>query len=192
MFLGKGETTRAVPLHEIATKLETTLVDVLAALHALTGYDTTSKICSKNIALKIADTNIIENLVTFGKTDLSIDMIIMAEKFPVKCIYSKTNSENFEDLRMKFCHHNNTFNLEKIPPTSMSIHKHIQRAYLQSHIWYSSSFREIPFKDPLDCGYIIPEEKLIPDFETEIVPEDFSMPCSCQKCARDNVCPCRK
>ena len=192
MFCGKGETTRAVPLHETATKLETTLVDVLPALHALTGCDTTSKICSKNTALKIADTNIIENLVTFGKTDLSIDMIIMAEKFLVKCIYSKTNSENFDDLRMEFYHHNNTFNLEKIPPTSTSIHKHIQRAYLQSHIWYSSCFREIPFKDPLDCGYIITEEKLTPDFETAIVPEDFPMPCSCQKCTRDNVCPCRK
>ena len=35
MFCGKGETTRAVPLHAIATKLESTVVDVLSALHAL-------------------------------------------------------------------------------------------------------------------------------------------------------------
>ena len=116
----------------------------------------------------------------------------MAEKFLVKCIDSKANSESFDDLRMEYYHHHNNFNLEKIPPTSTSIRKHIQRAFLQSHIWYNSCFREMPFKDPLDCGYIFTDEKLIPDFETEIVPEDFPMPCSCQKCARDNVCPCRK
>ena len=189
---GKGEITRAVPLHAIATKLESTVVDVLPALHSLTGCDTTSKICTKNAALKIADTDFIENLVAFGKTDINIDMIIMAEKFLVKCIDSKANSESFDDLRMEYYHHHNNFNLDRIPPTSTSIHKHIQRAFLQSHIWYNSCFREIPFKDPLDCGYIFTDEKLIPDFETEIFPEDFPMPCSCQKCARDNVCPCRK
>ena len=44
----------------------------------------------------------------------------------------------------------------------------------------------------MDYGYIFLNKKLIPDFETEIVPEDFPLPCSCQKCARDNACPCRK
>ena len=146
MFCGKGETTRAVPLHAIATKLESTVVDVLPALHALTGCDTTSKICSKNAALKIADTDFIENLVAFGKTDINIDMVIMAEKFLVKCIDSKANSESFDDLRMEYYHHHKNFNLEKIPPTSTSIHKHIQRPFLQSHIWYNYAFVKFPLK----------------------------------------------
>ena len=103
----------------------------------------------------------------------------MAEKFLVKCIDSKANSENLDDLRMEYHHHNIDFNLEKIPPTSTSIRKHIQRAYLQSHIWYNSFYRKIPFKDPLDYGYLFTGEKLIPDFETEIIPEEFPMPCSC-------------
>ena len=101
MICGKGETTRAVSLHAVATKIEATLIDVLPALHALTGCDTTSKICSKTAALKIADTDIIENLVTFGKTDINVDMFITAEKFLVKCIDSKANSENFDELRME-------------------------------------------------------------------------------------------
>ena len=67
----------------------------------------------------------------------------------------------------------------------MSIHNHIQKGFLQSHIWYNSCFRKIPFKDPLGYGYIFLNEKLIPDFETEIIPEDFPLPCYCQKCARD-------
>ena len=36
MFCGKDETTRAVPLNAVATKIETTVIDVLLALHALT------------------------------------------------------------------------------------------------------------------------------------------------------------
>ena len=140
MICGKGETTRVVPLHAVANKIETTVIDVLPALLALTGCDTTIKIWSKTAALKIADTDVIENLVTFGKTDINFDMIITAEKFLVKYTDSKTNSENFDELRMEYYHHNNKFNLEKIPPTSKSIHKHIQRAFLQSHIWYNSCF----------------------------------------------------
>ena len=100
MICGKGETTRVVPLHAVANKVETTVIDILPALHALTGCDTTSKICSKTAALKIADTDVIESLVTFGKTDINFDMIITAEMFLVICIDSKTNSENFDELNM--------------------------------------------------------------------------------------------
>ena len=81
MFCGKGETARALPLHELATKLETTLVDMLPALHALTGCDTTSKICCKNTALKIVDTNIIENLVAFEKQILVLIWSLWLKSF---------------------------------------------------------------------------------------------------------------
>ena len=100
MICGKGETTRVVPLHTVANKVETTVIDILPALHALTGCDTTSKICSKTAALKIADTDVIGSLVTFGKTDINFDMIITVEMFLVICIDSKTNSENFDELNM--------------------------------------------------------------------------------------------
>ena len=49
---GKDETTRTLPLHAVANKIEATVIDVLPAL---TGCDTTSKICSEMTAL-IADT----------------------------------------------------------------------------------------------------------------------------------------
>ena len=125
MICGKGETIRTFPLLEFATKLETTVIDILPTLHALTGCDTTSKICSKNAALKKTETAIIENLVTSGKTAINVDMIITAEKFLVKCIDVKTNSESFDELRIEYYHRENKFYLEKIPTTSASIHKHI-------------------------------------------------------------------
>ena len=122
MFCQKGETTKAVPLNAVATKIETTVIDVLLALHALTA------------ALKIADTDIIHNLVTLGKTDINTDTITTTEKFLVRCTDSKVNSENFDELQMEYYHHNKTFNLKKISPTHTSIYKHIQRAFLQIHI----------------------------------------------------------
>ena len=61
--------------------------------------------------------------MAFGKTDINIDMIIMAEKFLVKCIDSKANSESFDDLRMEYYHHHNNFNLEKILRVITSIFK---------------------------------------------------------------------
>ena len=41
-------------------------------------------------------------------------------------IDAKTSWETFDELRMKYYHCESKFNLEKIPPTSASIHKHIQ------------------------------------------------------------------
>ena len=51
-----------------------------ASIAWLTGCDTTSKICNKTAALKIADTDVIENLVAFGKTDINFDMTIVIVK----------------------------------------------------------------------------------------------------------------
>ena len=61
------KTTRQVHLHEVATKLDTAVIDVLPALQALACCETTSKICNKNVALKVAESGIIENLVIFGQ-----------------------------------------------------------------------------------------------------------------------------
>ena len=58
MICEKGRTSRTGLLHEVAIKLETTVNDVLSALHVLTGCDTTNKICSKSAALKTAEAGI--------------------------------------------------------------------------------------------------------------------------------------
>ena len=74
MICGKHETSRAVSLHEVTSKLEKTVIDVSPALHALTGCDTTIKICDKKAALKTTETGIVENLVSFGKTPINADI----------------------------------------------------------------------------------------------------------------------
>ena len=48
---------------------------------------------------------------------------------------------------------------------------------------------------PEDYGYQLDNKKgLIPTIiadDQELLPNDFPKPCSCLKCARKNVCPCR-
>ena len=71
------ETTREVHLHKVATKLDTALIDVLPASQALAGCETTSKVCNKNAALKVAESGVIENLVIFHQTAaINVDKLI--------------------------------------------------------------------------------------------------------------------
>ena len=80
------------------------LIDVLAALYLLPGCDMASKICSKNAALKTAETSILENLVAFGKTPINLNIIITAETFFVECIDGKISRESFNKMRTEYYH----------------------------------------------------------------------------------------
>ena len=76
--------------------------------------------------------------------------------------------------------------------TSTCIVKHIQRAYYQTYVWLHPTSRESVYLDPHDYGYILDDnENLIPDIGAVELPENFSIPCTCMKCARENICPCK-
>ena len=169
------------------------MIDILPALHSLTGCGSTSKISTKKSALKVAE-NLSELLVNFGKEPLNEVMISDAEKFLVSCLSSSCKSNTFDELRYESYHSKSfNFNLEQIPPTSHSIRKHIKRAFMQCTMWLNAPIVERFQINPLEFGYTLSEELyLIPNIETEFLPEDFPMPCDCTKCARGNVGPCRK
>ena len=76
----------------------------------------------------------------------------------------------------------------------MCIYKHIKHDYYQCCIWVSASSNESMFLDPLYLyyGYTLDDnETLVADISSSELPDDFPLPCTCGKCARDNVCPCR-
>ena len=50
---GQGSTSRAVRMHDIATTLDSNVIDFMPAVHALTGFDTTSEIGTKKAALGV-------------------------------------------------------------------------------------------------------------------------------------------
>ena len=120
---------------------------------------------------------------TLGK-QTSEGMIESAEEFFVHCIGNKSQVRNFGDLRKEVYHKKSLhLDLEKLPPTAYSIHLHIMRAFLYIKI------------DPSEYGYELleDEERLSPLIVYgPCLPEDFPGPCSCQKCDRANICPCRR
>ena len=49
--------------------------------------------------------------------------------------------------------------------------------------------------DPLQYGvlkYLFKDGQFLPDTECQELPDDFPVPCSCLKCTRANICPCRR
>ena len=83
---------RALPVHEVANNMDPDLIDVLPAVHALTGCGTTSKVITKLTAFQTAATHGYKG------------MIESAEEFLVHCIDNKSQVRNFVDLRNEVYH----------------------------------------------------------------------------------------
>ena len=167
------------------------LVEVLPAIHALTGCDTASKVGTKSIAVREgADCYHLQ--YTLGRDALSDEMIADAEKFLLKCI-TKHDIDTFDELRFIVYHEKYLkFDIERFPPTSDNIRQHKLRAYLQCYIWLHSVFLANIDLDPLEYGYRLTEDSnLVPIISTKPpIPSNFSQPCNCQKCSKASVCKC--
>ena len=68
---GQGLSTRALSIPKISDNLESNVISVLPAVHALNGCDSTSKIGGKKTTLKVAEGGPAESLSEFGKQPLS-------------------------------------------------------------------------------------------------------------------------
>ena len=129
---GQGATSRAIPVHDLAERIGQSVRDILPAVHALTACDTTSKVGTKEAALKASEHTGSELLSSFGKEPLSDDMIAAAKKFLVGCLSDISTIKSFDELRYHQYHKKSfEFNLEKLAATSNTIHMHIMRAYFQ-------------------------------------------------------------
>ena len=167
----------------------------LQVKYALTGCDTTSKISTKSRALKTAIT-CGDLLKSFGKDEISDQMLSDAEQFLVKCVSSSKSHfpTSFDELRYEIYHNEKfTFDLEKLPPTSTSIKQHILRAYIQCKMWFDALSEEDTTLDPVQYGYTVDEDgHVLPNILSgPSVPDEFPVPCNCLKCSMVNVCPCR-
>ena len=169
------------------------LAEVLPAIHALTGCDTTSKVGTKARALKVGVLSGYKLLYSFGRDNIHEDMIYDAEKFLVKCI-SNHEVDAFDELRCLVYHEKHlTFDIDRFPPTSNSIRFHILRAYQQCRVWLYAPFLENIELDALNYGYNLDDNgNVVSTSGTRpTIPENFPTPCNCKKCSRPKVCPCR-
>ena len=188
------------PLHESVDNQPPGLVNILPAIQALSGSDTTSKIGTKNKAFKVAKNEKHQTaLQHFGIGELDSFMLDAAEAFLIDCISTRKSnlagSNSFNNLRHLIYHDSKKFELANLPCTTNTLCLHIMRAYLQTRRWVTSATLESPSIRPENYGYHF-EDKigLIPiilDENRELLPEDFPKPCNCLKCTRKTVCPCR-
>ena len=94
------------------------MIEILPAVHALTGCDTTSKVWTKVSALKAARKYGHELLCSFGKDNISEEMVVNAELFLLKCI-SSSSVDTFNELRFQVYHKKQyEFVIEKLPATT--------------------------------------------------------------------------
>ena len=150
---GQGNSSRAVPVHSLVRLMKSDVVDVLPAMHALSGCDTTSKVGTKKSALRAAEETGDEQLHSFGKLPLSDDMVSAAEKFLVDCVSASDKVDTFDKLRFQKYHKKNfQLDFEKLSFTSKSICLHIRRAYLQCYRWIHVASMENIDLSPIDYG----------------------------------------
>ena len=147
-----------MPSHDLVEKMSADIIEILPAVHALTGCDTTSKIGTKAAALKTVNSCGYEHLCFLGKHELTNEIIYNAEQFFLRCI-SNEKLDSFDDLRYDVYHKKlQEFDLEKLPATSGAIKQHVLRAYLQCHLWLHGPFIGDISIDPLQYGYSLNEE----------------------------------
>ena len=115
--------------------------------------------------------------------------------FLIQCISKDSLLDSFDEIREEMFYKSSLkLDIEKFPSISDSIRLHILCAYFQAHLWYHAVYANTQI-NPLEYGY---EEDgygyLCPIFinKTNILPDDFPVPCTCKKCARETACKCRK
>ena len=192
VLCGQGSTSRAVPIHNLVVETLSILVSVLPTVHALTGCDTTSKVSTKHAAFKVAEQGGLELIKDFGKLQLTSDMKQKVEKFLASAI-GGSKFDTMDKIRYFQYHHKGIKNnFEKLAPMSSSITLHIKRAYLQCYRWVSATDTNMQILNPLDYGYELQDELLVPTVVSEpTIPDDFPNPCTCAKCFRSKISPCR-
>ena len=143
MLSGQGRSSRAISLHQLVNTMDFNVVDVLPAVHALSGCDTTSKIGTKKSAFQTAEKSGEEYRKSIAKSPVTDDVISSAEKFLVDCLSNDKKVQTFDEVRYQ-TYHKKSFQVdfEKLPCTSSSIHLHIRRAFLQCYLWLHAPFME--------------------------------------------------
>ena len=189
---GRGDTARFVPIHMLSARMGPDICKVLPAVHSLTECDITSKIGTKKAALKA---NPVVYLNGFGATaPLTPPLLQQAEEYLVQVVALGTKCVNFNQLRAHQFRYTNGASHQNIPPTSQGLTPHIHRAFFNTYTIIHALDKQlhINISDlcPLDFGFVVMNDALLPSTLWRSLESHWSLVCSCGKCAR-SICPCR-
>ena len=181
---GVGNSTRHIPLHTLAEKMDPEICKVILPLHHLTGCDSSSKSGTKSAGLKA---NPAQHLQQLGKDPANIDFVGV-EQYLINIFKSRTHCESMDQLRYYLYHHSKK-TIVDLPPASRSVRRLTLRAfygtYLQLHCLDNAEL------NPCKFGFYQDDGALLPDGKQAQLPDDFPMLCRCTTCATKR-CPCRQ
>ena len=114
-------------VYDVLSTLSEDMINMLPAVHTLTGCDTTSKVGTKKKALSLLKSGKYTELKYFGATELlDTHLTKTAESFLVKCMPSSSSDSSFDELRHHLYHASklDKLQVEKLPCCSSSLHFH--------------------------------------------------------------------
>ena len=99
------------------------------------GCDKKSKIRTKSAALKVASTEIFDELVSFGQSIMDEETLTLAENFLFWRFFKDKNVKMLNQLRnIVYYEKSKELDLEKLPATSSCVLLNIKRKYLQTYL----------------------------------------------------------
>ncbi|KAG1651586.1 GTP-binding protein yptV2 [Nymphon striatum] len=149
--LGNRKTKKTVPVYLLVDQLDNGLVSCLPDIHALSDYDSTSKVGPKLSGLKTSmDLSLQEG---FGVEELSPEITNNSEKFLVSGL-KKTDCSTFDEYRWEQYHNSKQeLDFNQLVCCSSTLREHIKRAYLQCKMWLQAPTPAVTKPDPLQYGY---------------------------------------
>ena len=197
---GKGRLKRNIIVQSIYNNLGQKRASALLGFHALTGSDMSGKFAGRTKdscfkAFMSCDDEILDALAMLGSdNDLPTDAWSQLERF-VCILYRSKIHTKVNELRW-FLYSNRAAEGENLPPTSGSLHLHIQRAHYVSMIWRQATKNHPSLPGPSAFGWTFdagsshysPVRCLNPPAPEAIL---HLIKCGC-KCGCEGRCSCRK
>ncbi|CAG2205652.1 unnamed protein product [Mytilus edulis] len=150
---------RYIPIHELSKSLSPLLANILPAVHALTGCDTTSAIFGfgKKTVFKLIrkSPSKFTNLQNFDKIDFST--LLSAARELISSLYDPkdkfaSSHVDLNKLRVKLATCKDT-SLLRLPPSEPAFKEHVLRSCLQTKIWMSSHLDHPNPLSPYEYGW---------------------------------------
>ena len=175
------------------------VADLLPAIHALTGCDTTSRMFGVGKAAALKKLKVSEyykeNLRIVSCLASSKEQLLNAGSEIVSCLYGGHPNEGLDFLRYrkfgtKLAAGSIAIQCQNLPPTSDAASFHILRAFHQTHYWLGGT--ELP---ATDWGWYLSSGNLYP-IKTSKAPAPSSLikmiRCQCKSSCDNHRCTCRK
>lgn len=185
---------RFIPIHTLCKLLSPKFQQILPAVHALTGCDSTSSFfgIGKKSVLKVIEANdddMFQDLTKLAGESES-EALTAASKLVTRLYKGKADS--IDALRYQQAKKRD-ISLAKLPPCEAVLKQHVKRAMWQTRVWMSSHIAMPSLGSPVDFGWTRAGDCLNPlYFEGPTAAELLKdMVCSCRgktRCASGCAC----